>query len=93
MFKIQIIEPNITISINANTPDKYARIKIAGEDANNFGRKLAQMYGIYGHLVGTNTTPLDLNAALANSGMEYEILEGADILKMRRQQLPPGAKW
>lgn len=51
------------------------------------------MYGMYGHRIGRLSTQLDLNAAIVKSGLDYEIIEGAEILEMPQEEIPAGAKW
>jgi hypothetical protein len=93
VFKVRLTRLDITVSIDSDSPDRRAQIVVAGENSQFMKQQIASMTGMYGHIIGNSTAPLDLNAALAGSGLDFEILEGADILKMPRQELPDGAKW
>ena len=96
MFKVLLPKLNVIITLDSNDPDVSEVIEFEGDDpatVETIQDQVERMYGMYGHQISDATTPLDLNAALAKSIYEYEILEGADILKMPRQKLPPGAKW
>lgn len=92
MFKIKLPTLDVTISISSISPDNSAPIKFEG-DAKGFVKELASMYGMYGHRIGRLSTPLDLNAAIVKSGLDYEIIEGAEILEMPQEEIPAGAKW
>ena len=96
MFKVLLSELNVTISINSNDPDTPAILEFEGDRivVATLKKQLAGMYGMYYHgTIGDATAPLDLDHALVTSKLKFEILEGADILKMPRQELPPGAVW
>ncbi len=88
---------DITITIDSNNPDTAAVLKFEGDDpatVETITKQVGRMYGMYGHQISDATTPLDLDAALSEATwIVWEILEGADILKMPRQKLPPGAVW
>jgi hypothetical protein len=43
------------------------------------------------HMMGESGRAADLEAALINLGLDYEILEGAEILEMEIEPLPEGA--
>ena len=95
MFKVLLPDYNVTISIDSNDPDVSEMIEFEGDDpkiVETIREQVDNMHGIYGHMLCDCTTPLDLHAGLVKSIYEFQILEGAEILKMPRQQLPPGAK-
>jgi hypothetical protein len=83
-----------TISIDSDSPDCYGKATWSGKDAALLSDWLPNQYGMYGHHVGEKPNPLDAVAALTGATwLEWEIVEGKEILEMPRQKLPPGAKW
>ena len=50
---------------------------------------LATGYGFRG-TIGKVTCPLDLNKAVADSGVDFEVVEGADILQKEIQHVVEG---
>lgn len=83
-----------TISIDSDSPDRYGKATWTGKDAALLSNWLPGQSGMYGHGVGESPNPLDAVAALTGATwLEWEIVEGKEILEMPRQKLPPGAKW
>jgi hypothetical protein len=82
------------ISIDSDSPDRAGNATWSGKDAALLSDWITNQYGMYGHQVGENPNPLDAVAALTGATwLEWEIVEGKEILEMPRQKLPPGAKW
>jgi hypothetical protein len=85
---------DVTITIDSAKPDKYGKTTYGGADSSLISQWLPNQHGMYGHRVGDEANPLDVSAALsAATWIEWEILEGEEILDMPRQKLPPGAVW
>jgi hypothetical protein len=83
-----------TISIDSDSPDRYGKATWTGKDAALLSDWITNQYGMYGHRVGESPNPLDAVAALTGATwLEWEIVEGAEILDMPREELPPGAVW
>jgi hypothetical protein len=85
---------DVTIAIDSDSPDRYGKATWTGKDAALLSDWLTDQYGMYGHTVGENPNPLDAVAALTGATwLEWEIVEGKEILDLPRQQLPDGAVW
>lgn len=83
-----------TISVDSDSPDRSGNATWSGKDAALLSDWITNQYGMYGHRVGENPNPADLNSALiAATWLDWEIVEGEEILEMPRQKLPPGAMW
>jgi hypothetical protein len=92
-----------TISIDSDSPERasappkggrYGKATWTGKDAALLSDWITNQDGMYGHRVGESPNPLDAVAALTGATwLEWEIAEGAEILDMPREELPPGAVW
>jgi hypothetical protein len=98
MFKVKV-KPGLIISIDSDHPDKFGEIQFEQIEGNDpivipaWKRRLSDMYGIHGNSIGDRTSPLDLNIGLRNNKVSFEILEGAEILKIPTKKLPEGSVW
>jgi hypothetical protein len=96
VFKVKV-NATIIISIDSDNRDRPAPIQVDSINGTDpqmvkiWYKKLSNMHGMYGHLLDKATSPIDLNAALLQNKIEFEILEGREILDLPRAELPPGA--
>lgn len=80
------------ISIDSNLPDHSGVATWTGNDAASIADWLTSQYGMYGKPVGENPSPIDLIHSLTKATwLEWEIVEGRDILDLPVSELPPGA--
>ena len=93
MFKIYLIDIDVTIAIESELPDYKSRLVFTGKNAKFIKNRIIGATGMYGHSIGLSTTPLDLNAAIVKSEFNYRIVEGAQILDLPRQELKNDAIW
>jgi hypothetical protein len=85
---------DVTITIDSDHPDRHGQATWTGKDAALLSDWLPRQYGMYGHGVGENPNPLDAVSALTGATwLEWEIVEGKEILDMPREELPSGAVW
>ena len=55
---------------------------------------LARECGMFGHIIGSSTTPIDLSVAMASSRMQAfrpEIQEGQELIDNYKSSIPKGA--
>lgn len=83
---------SISITIDADLPYERGDTKFEGEQSASIADWLSDQYGMYGHRVGDDASPIDLVAALtAATWIEWEIISGEEILDLPVPPLPPGA--
>ena len=87
----------VVVSLDANHPDQSARLKYEGqEDAVGMIQSaVSGGSGISGHVIGEQTTPADLAAAMESGSLRQykpELLEGREIIdRFERKAPPPGS--
>ena len=87
MFKVKTSFPDAMISINVKAPDEAGKIRCSDRQLMTL---LSNTFGLH-TILGSSGSPEALVAALHNKEIEYEILEGAEILDLPRVPLPDGA--
>lgn len=99
MFKFKLkdfIDREITASIAVNSPHETAEIIYSGDEflAQQVKEVLSLSIGAFGHLIGSKTTAIDLDAALKSDRFkEYKVqlIEGEDLVKSYDPGIPEGA--
>jgi hypothetical protein len=82
----------IEITIEAERPYQHGATTFDGDEEGWIADWLPDQYGVRGKPVGDEASPVDLVAALAAANwLNYDILEGEEILDLPEPQLPPGA--
>jgi hypothetical protein len=88
----------VTVSLEATDPNASVSIEYDPGDtpdlADLIRRTLTRQYGAFGHLIGENTTPIDLTAAMNSPAMQYfqpVLIEGEGIVTSYDPGIPPGA--
>jgi hypothetical protein len=91
-YKVMTDSGDCVITLDSNSPHQSAEIKISGKAENEVKAWLFNQYGVFGHLIREQTTPIDLDSALKGAkDWRVELLEGADLVASYRLNLPPGA--
>lgn len=84
---------NTIVTIDSRRKFGDGEMTIEGSNSEEVKGWISSQMGMYGHSLGDETnSPIDLVAAL-NLGkfIEWEIIEGADILNQETPELPKGA--
>jgi hypothetical protein len=82
----------IEIAIDADRPCQHGQTTYEGDKESWIADWLPDQYGVRGKPVGDDASPVDLVAALAAANwLNYDILEGEEILDLPEPELPPGA--
>ena len=86
---VRVKVDGVLLSIDSNRPDTHG-IATWSEDT-PLSAWLPLQYGMFGHRVGDNPTPMDAIAALKSASKEYQVIEGQEILDLPISELPEGA--
>lgn len=83
--------------IDVDDPNISGEIQYAGQTEYVAGIRetLSRQAGAFGHLIGSVTTPIDLDAAMKGAEMQRfrpQVAEGADLVKKYDPDIPKGAK-
>jgi hypothetical protein len=91
MFKISAMKHLFSIeSIEPETPGKVSIEGIAPILAATW---IESLYGMYGHgLDSKMERPIDLFMGISQSGLDYEIIEGHEILDLPLEEIPEGSR-
>lgn len=86
----------VEVWIDSKDPNASAKIQYSGNEVmvDVISDRLARQYGAFGHLIGSATTPIDLDAAMKSPEMkEYrpQLIEGEDMVKKYDPKIPKGA--
>jgi hypothetical protein len=80
------------ISIETDMPEQSGTTTWSGDDSDMISDWSIGQYGMYGHYIGENPTPISLVHALTVAiWLEWEIIEGKEILDIPLEELPPSA--
>lgn len=95
-FRLQIGEASVEVSIAVDDGNKTGIIEYEGDaDIVELLRDLlAFEYGAFGHLIGSATTPIDLDAAMKSPALaqwQPELIEGAELVASYDPGIPEGA--
>ncbi|MBE9160665.1 hypothetical protein IQ265_28150 [Nodosilinea sp. LEGE 06152] len=83
LIRYEIPEYDVVITMAATDPDQSTPIEYEGpEDAVFFFQTMIfQSYGMFGHPIEDETTPMDLNHVMQTLFKElYTLVEGQDVL-------------
>jgi len=84
----------VSVALDAIRPNELAEIRYSGrEQAVRFTQQwLSMAHGAFGHLIGTETTPIDLAYAMGQLPPELELIAAAgDIPTSFDPDIPAGA--
>ena len=87
----------VDVFLESEDADDPAVIQYGGDSANIHlvSDVLPILYGAFGHSIGTETTPIDLSAAIASPQLarfKPQLIEGAQLIKGYRLNIPSDAK-
>ncbi len=96
-YQLSIKNKSVEVSLKTKYPDEKVRIRYSGDrDAIAVVKDwLEDASGLYGHLIGTRTTPVDLDAAMRSddaAGFSPSLVEGAEVLVGYSLKIPKGAQ-
>lgn len=96
-YRLELPEGAVTVSIASNDGNTTDQIIYEGEAEAIEALKdeLPVLTGAFGHLIGSATTPIDLDAAMQRSEMQAykpELLEGRELVQRYNPGIPDGAK-
>lgn len=96
MIKYLLRRLNVIVFLESDDPNASAAIQCEGdaERVEVARYYLSAQYGAFGHLIGSATTPIDLDAAILSPKMqEYrpELVEGAELVEKYDPGIPEGA--
>lgn len=102
-YRITTNNAEVIISLDADDPNHFADIQYEGDSdlLEIVTMWLPFAFGAFGHLIGENTSPIDLDAAIKKGlkplllkfmpDYKWELLIGADLVKIYDPCIPPGA--
>ena len=106
-YKITANGAEVIISLDANDPNEFADIQYEGDSAllEIIQMWLPNAFGAFGHSINDNTSPIDLDCAIKKGPpasprynllrfmpyYKWELLVGADLVKIYDPGIPPGA--
>ena len=88
------------VSVDSNNPNASEKISITvGDEGDDrfvpiIREWLEHEYGAFGHIIGTHTTPIDLDAAMHSRDSKKfrpEIVEGQELVKSYDPGIPKAA--
>lgn len=87
----------VEVSIDSESPDLAAPIQYSGDgELIDLIRLLIEkQYGIFGHQIGSATTPVDLNHVMLHpsiSRFQPQIVDGAEMVRRYKTNIPEGKK-
>lgn len=85
-YKLSKASDEVIITLRTDDPDKSVKIEYVGDKdlVEVVSDWLRHESGLYGHLIGDRTTPIDLDAVMRSPDAEQyspEIIEGAEIIE------------
>lgn len=84
----------VMITVDSSQPYKSGKTKYEGADRALISDWLPDQYGMYGKRVGDDAKPINVFAALTSATwLEWEIIEGKEILDLPAPPERPGAKY
>jgi hypothetical protein len=84
----------VTISVNSDKPYRSGKTTYEGADKALISDWLPDQHGMYGKTVGDDVSPINLVAVLTSATwLEWEILEGKEILDLPAPTKRPGVKY
>lgn len=95
-YRLQIGESAIEVLIAVEDGNATGELLYEGdaERVASFRSLLAYQYGAFGHLIGSATTPIDLDAAMRSPAMaqwQPELIEGAALVASYDPAIPEDA--
>jgi hypothetical protein len=92
VVRFKLVDGTI-ISIDSDLPEKWGLMQIEPE-SQELREQISLWSGLRGiSLDDKSNCPVDLEAGLLIEKIPFEVIEGAEILDLPLEELPPGAVW
>ena len=102
-YKITANNAEVIITLDADDPNDFADVQYEGDSEllEIVKMWMSSATGAFGHFIGENTSPIDLDAAIKFGpkplllkfmpNYKWELLVGADLVKIYDPGIPKGA--